>query len=167
MPTYAGVCTLWGGGGDCIAKGQTQVLVLEDDELRREEALSREPALSGGGEESRGCNSAQTLTGAGGWGTEAVLGPPARVVEFSADEDELIHRIAENPAYVSFVPFSAWSDAINTRNFGDKTANQLQHRHHAIRKRYGRTAYGGNGKWMLRRSRMDSSDSADERMLRR
>jgi hypothetical protein len=54
-----------------------------------------------------------------------VLAPPGRG-GFSFGQDSRILDIAENPAHASIVPFSAWQDAVNMGDFGNKTARQVQ-----------------------------------------
>jgi hypothetical protein len=55
-------------------------------------------------------------------------------VEYSVGEDSHILDIAENPAYANSVPFSAWKDAVNTGDFGKKTARQVQSRNLSLRR---------------------------------
>ncbi len=40
--------------------------------------------------------------------------------------------IARNPTHAGGVPLPAWQDAVNTGAFGEKTAVQLQNRHHYL-----------------------------------
>jgi ribosomal protein S19E (S16A) len=57
-------------------------------------------------------------------GSPALLrvGPPRRRrVEYSVGEDSRILDIANNPAHASCVPLSAWQDAVNTGDFGNRT----------------------------------------------
>jgi hypothetical protein len=49
---------------------------------------------------------------------------------FSCDEDCRIDDIARNATHAGRVPLPAWQDAANTGAFGEKTAAQLQNRHH-------------------------------------